>query len=44
MVASGHLDDVFTEENIEKTYKNKSRSISIRQSLKKENTEIKKEG
>ena len=44
VVASGHVDDVFTEENIEKTYKNKSRSISIRQSLKKENTEIKKEG
>ena len=44
VVASGHVDDVFTEENIEKTYKNKSNSISIIQSLKKENTEIKKEG
>ena len=43
VVASGHVDDVFTEENIEKTYKNKSRSISIRQSLEKENREMKKE-
>ena len=43
VVASGHVDDVFTEENIEKAYKNKNYSISIGQSLEKENREMKKE-
>ena len=38
-MASGHVNDVFTEENIEKTYKNKSLSNKI-----KENLEVKKEG
>jgi len=39
VMASGHVNDVFTEENIEKTYKNKSLSNKI-----KENLEVKKEG
>ena len=43
VVASGHVDDVFTEANIEKAYKNKTHSISIEQSLEKENREMKKE-
>ena len=43
VIASGHVDDVFTEANIEKAYKNKTHSISIGQSLEKENREMKKE-
>ena len=39
VMASGHVNDVFTEENIEKTYKNKSLSNKI-----KENLEVKKVG